>query len=61
MDKFEAVAGGFSYATDLTAFVIFIEGVAQFLFFESDEECETSYKDKVGKYQGQTGVTVPKL
>jgi len=30
------------------------------LFFESDEECETSYKDRGGKYQGQTGVTLPK-
>ena len=30
------------------------------LFFESDEECEISYKDRKGKYQGQTGVTLPK-
>ena len=36
------------------------EGVAQMLFFESDEVCETSYKDRGGKYQGQTGVTLPK-
>ncbi len=34
--------------------------VAQMLFFESDEVCETSYKDRGGKYQGQTGVTLPK-
>ncbi|MCC6757566.1 MAG: dCTP deaminase, partial [Arenimonas sp.] len=36
------------------------EGVAQMLFFQSDEVCETSYKDRGGKYQGQTGVTLPK-
>jgi dCTP deaminase len=36
------------------------EGVAQMLFLESDEVCETSYKDRGGKYQGQTGVTLPK-
>ena len=29
--------------------------------FESDEECETSYKDKKGKYQKQTGITLPKI
>ena len=34
--------------------------VAQMLFFESDEVCETSYADRGGKYQGQTGVTLPK-
>jgi dCTP deaminase len=36
------------------------EGVAQMLFFESDEVCQTSYRDRGGKYQGQTGVTLPK-
>jgi dCTP deaminase len=36
------------------------EGVAQMLFFESDQVCETSYADRGGKYQGQTGVTLPK-
>ena len=30
------------------------------LFFESDEVCETSYKDRGGKYQGQKGVTLPR-
>ena len=30
------------------------------LFFESDQVCKTSYKDRGGKYQGQTGVTLPK-
>ena len=34
--------------------------VAQMLFFESDEVCGTSYADRGGKYQGQTGVTLPK-
>ena len=37
------------------------EGVAQMLFFESDEVCETSYQDRGGKYQGQQGVTLPKI
>ena len=36
------------------------EGCAQVLYFESDEVCETSYKDRGGKYQGQQGVTLPK-
>ena len=34
--------------------------IAQMLFLESDEQCETSYRDRGGKYQGQTGVTLPK-
>ena len=34
--------------------------VAQMLFFESDESCETSYRDRGGKYQGQRGVTLPR-
>jgi len=50
----------FSNSTPLPARVYANEGVAQMLFFESDEECETSYKDRGGKYQGQTGVTLPK-
>ncbi len=37
------------------------EGIAQILFFESDEECEMSYADKAGKYQSQRGVTLPKV
>jgi len=37
------------------------EGVAQVLFFESDEVCETSCKDRSGKYHGQVGVTLPKI
>ncbi len=50
----------FSNTTPLPAKIYANEGVAQFLFFESDEACETSYKDRGGKYQGQKGVTLPK-
>jgi dCTP deaminase len=50
----------FSNTTPLPARIYANEGVAQFLFFESDEPCESSYKDRAGKYQGQTGVTLPK-
>ncbi len=50
----------FSNTTPLPAKIYANEGVAQMLFFESDEECETSYEDRGGKYQGQTGVTLPK-
>jgi dCTP deaminase len=50
----------FSNTTPLPARIYANEGVAQFLFFESDEVCETSYKDRGGKYQGQKGVTLPK-
>ena len=50
----------FSNTTNLPAKIYAGQGVAQMLFFESDEECETSYKDRGGKYQGQTGVTLPK-
>ena len=49
----------FSNTTPLPARVYAGEGVAQMLFLESDEICETSYKDRHGKYQGQTGVTLP--
>jgi dCTP deaminase len=35
------------------------EGIAQLIFLEADEICETSYRDKKGKYQGQTGITPP--
>ncbi len=50
----------FSNTTPLPAKVYANEGVAQILFFESDEVCDTSYRDRGGKYQGQTGVTLPK-
>ncbi|MCW8846903.1 MAG: dCTP deaminase [Gammaproteobacteria bacterium] len=49
----------FSNTTPLPAKIYANEGVAQMLFFESDEVCETSYKDRGGKYQGQRGVTLP--
>ena len=49
-----------SNTTPLPAKIYSNEGVAQFLFFESDEVCEQSYADRAGKYQGQTGVTLPK-
>jgi len=51
----------FSNTTPLPAKIYANEGVAQVLFFESDEVCEISYKDRGGKYQGQEGVTSPKV
>lgn len=50
----------FSNTTPLPAKIYANEGVAQMLFFESDEVCETSYADRAGKYQGQSGVTLPR-
>lgn len=50
----------FSNTTNLPAKIYANEGVAQMLFFESDEVCEVSYKDRAGKYQGQQGVTLPR-
>ena len=50
----------FSNTTPLPAKIYANEGVAQMLFYESDEDCETSYRDRHGKYMGQTGVTPPK-
>lgn len=50
-----------SNTTPLPARIYSGEGIAQILFFESDEECLSSYADKKGKYQGQIGVTLPKL
>lgn len=50
----------FSNTTPLPAKIYANEGVAQVLFFESDEVCDVSYKDRGGKYQGQVGVTLPK-
>lgn len=51
----------FSNTTPLPAKIYANEGVAQVVFFESDEICATSYKDRGGKYQGQRGVTLPKI
>ncbi len=51
----------FSNTTPLPAKIYANEGVAQVIFFESDEPCEMSYKDRRGKYQGQQGVTLPRV
>ncbi len=50
----------FSNTTPLPAKIYANEGVAQMLFFEADEVCDISYKDRQGKYQGQIGVVTPK-
>jgi len=50
----------FSNTTPLPAKIYANEGVAQVIFFRAEEECETSYKDRAGKYQGQRGVTLPR-
>lgn len=50
-----------SNTTPLPAKVYANEGLAQVLFFEADDPCEQSYADKKGKYQGQTGVTPPRM
>ena len=50
-----------SNTTPLPAKIYANEGIAQVLFFRGEEEPEVSYKDKGGKYQSQTGVTLPKL
>ena len=50
-----------SNTTPLPAKIYSNEGLCQVLFFESDEICETSYKDKKGKYQKQRGITLPKI
>ncbi len=49
----------FSNTTNLPAKIYANEGVAQLLFFESDEQCAITYKQRKGKYQGQTKVTPP--
>jgi len=50
-----------SNTTPLPARIYAGEGIAQMLFFQSDEACETSYADKKGKYQSQDGLTLPRL
>ena len=50
-----------SNTTPLPAKIYANEGIAQVLFFEADEECETSYADKKGKYQRQQSIVLPKL
>jgi dCTP deaminase len=49
-----------SNTTPLPVKIYSMEGIAQILFFESDTICSKSYKDKKGKYQGQTGITLAK-
>ena len=51
----------FSNTTPLPARIYANEGACQFLFLKGDQPCETSYRDRAGKYQGQQGVTLPKL
>ena len=50
-----------SNTTPLPARVYSHEGLCQIIFLESDEICETSYKDKKGKYQAQQGIVLPKV
>ncbi len=51
----------FSNTTNLPMKIYANEGIAQLLFFESDEDCLTSYADRNGKYQGQQGITLPRV
>ena len=51
----------FSNTTPLPARIYANEGACQFLFLQGNEPCEVSYRDKAGKYQGQRGVTLPKI
>jgi len=51
----------FSNTTPLPAKIYAGEGCAQVIFLQSDEICETSYRDRGGKYQGQQGVTLPRI
>ncbi|OYV53711.1 MAG: dCTP deaminase [Legionella sp. 21-45-4] len=50
----------FSNTTTLPAKIYANEGVAQMIFLEARDVCAVSYRDRVGKYQGQTGVTLPR-
>ena len=50
-----------SNTTPLPAKIYANEGIAQVLFLEGDEQCKTTYKDKKGKYQGQKGITLPRI
>ena len=50
-----------SNTTPIPAKIYANEGIAQVLFFQSDEPCHTSYRDKKGKYQAQVEVTLPKI
>ncbi|MFK5882062.1 MAG: dCTP deaminase [Sulfurospirillum sp.] len=50
-----------SNTTPLPAKIYANEGIAQVLFLEGDDQCQTTYKDKKGKYQGQEGITLPRI
>ncbi|MGB8657891.1 MAG: dCTP deaminase [Candidatus Zixiibacteriota bacterium] len=50
-----------SNTTPLPAKIYANEGIAQIVFLEADEICQTSYKDKKGKYQAQKNITLPRL
>lgn len=50
-----------SNTTPLPAKVYAFEGIAQVLFFEGDEPCDTSYADRKGKYQSQQGIVLPRI
>ncbi len=50
-----------SNTTPLPAKIYANEGIAQILFLGAEEVCETSYRDKTGKYQAQKGITLPKI
>lgn len=50
-----------SNTTPLPARIYANEGIAQVLFFQSDEVCETSYADRKGKYQGQQSIVLPRI
>ena len=49
-----------SNTTPLPAIIYANEGIAQLLFFQSDKDCDVSYKDKNGKYQNQQGIVLPR-
>jgi len=51
----------FSNTTPLPAKIYANEGACQFIFLKADKPCEVSYRDRAGKYQSQTGVTLPRL
>ena len=64
LDIFSSIQFGeleISNTTPLPAKIYSNEGLCQVLFFESDEQCEVSYKDKSGKYLKQVGITLPKI
>jgi dCTP deaminase len=50
-----------SNTTPLPAVIYANEGIGQVLFLRGDEPCETTYAARKGKYQGQTGVTLPRV